>query len=89
MIIISDTTPLHYLILLGRAEILETLFGNIILPETVLAEMQHERAPEAVRSWVAALPTWIEVKKPSAKFLASVKKIRNKEKPKLSRLLSK
>lgn len=75
MIIVSDTTPLHYLILLGRADILQTLFGNIVLPEAVFAEMQHERTPELVKTWVAALPAWIEVRRPSPNFLASVKQL--------------
>lgn len=75
MIIISDTTPLHYLILLGHAEILQTLFGGIIVPEAVFVELQHENTPEAVKTWVAALPPWIEVKTPSADFLAQVKKL--------------
>lgn len=75
MIVIADTTPLHYFILLGHAEILQTLFGNIIIPEAVFAEMQHEQAPETVRKWVGALPQWIEVKTPSLTFLASMPKL--------------
>lgn len=35
MITISDTTPIHYLIILGRTEILPKIFGEIIIPEAV------------------------------------------------------
>jgi predicted nucleic acid-binding protein len=52
MIIISDTTPLHYLILLEKAELLQKLFGIIIIPEAVFREMQHEGTPEVVRKWI-------------------------------------
>lgn len=37
MIIVSDTTPLHYLILIGHTELLPNLFGEIIIPEAVFA----------------------------------------------------
>ena len=35
MIIIADTTPLHYLVLIGEVEVLKELFGSIIIPQAV------------------------------------------------------
>jgi predicted nucleic acid-binding protein len=32
MIIVADTTPIHYLILIGEAEVLKEMFGRIIIP---------------------------------------------------------
>jgi predicted nucleic acid-binding protein len=29
-VVVSDTTPLHYLILIGRDSVLQTLYGGII-----------------------------------------------------------
>lgn len=75
MIIISDTTPLHYLILLERTELLEKLFGEIIIPEAVFDEMQHEGTPESVRLWIARLPAWIEIKMPSQINLERVREL--------------
>jgi predicted nucleic acid-binding protein len=75
MIIISDTTPLHYLILLEKAELLQKLFGIIIIPEAVFREMQHEGTPEVVRKWIASLPAWVQVKTPSEKHLGQVKEL--------------
>lgn len=72
MIIISDTTPLHYLILLEKADLLEKLFGKIIIPKAVFREMRHDKTPEAVHKWIARLPEWIEIKKPSAEHLKKV-----------------
>jgi predicted nucleic acid-binding protein len=40
MIVIADTTPLHYLVLIDRAEILTTLYGKVIIPEAVRRELQ-------------------------------------------------
>ena len=43
MITVSDTTPLHYLILIRKETILPALFGEIIIPEAVASEMLHSR----------------------------------------------
>lgn len=75
MIIISDTTPLHYLILLEQAELLEKLFGKIVIPEAVFDEMQHEGTPEFIRLWIEHLPAWIEIKTPSQNNLERVKEL--------------
>lgn len=68
MIIVSDTTPLHYLILIEREEILPALFGEIIIPEAVLAEMSHPKTPAAVARWIQSAPAWIRVKTASQNF---------------------
>ena len=35
MIVIADTSPLHYLILLEHTEILQHLYGRVIIPRAV------------------------------------------------------
>lgn len=65
MIIISDTTPLHYLILIDRVELLREQFERVVIPDAVLEDLQHENTPEKVKTWIAARPKWIEVKTPS------------------------
>jgi len=62
MIIVSDTTPLNYLILIGRENILHQLFGSVIIPQAVFNELSATGASEKVRLWVKELPFWIEVK---------------------------
>lgn len=49
MIIVSDTTPLHYLILIGEQDILPNLFGRVIIPQAVVTELQRPETPETVR----------------------------------------
>ena len=63
MIVIADTSPLNYLILIGEQEILPALFNQIIIPETVFRELQATVTPEAVRKWVTSRPRWLEVRK--------------------------
>jgi len=41
MIVIADTSPINYLILIGEIEILKHLFSRVIIPEAVLLELQH------------------------------------------------
>jgi len=38
-VVVSDTTPLHYLILVGRESILEKLYGTVLIPPAVLTEL--------------------------------------------------
>ena len=56
MIIISDTTPLRYLIEIEEVHILPKLFGKVIIPEKVSEELQDPKTPEAVKGWIQALP---------------------------------
>ena len=43
MIVVSDTTPLNYLILIGQQDVLPVLFSRVVAPPAVLAEC---RMPE-------------------------------------------
>ncbi len=58
MIVVSNTTPIHYLIVIGRESILPELFSEIMIPDVVLSEMRHPNAPKIVRDWVSAKPNW-------------------------------
>ena len=63
-LVVSDTTPLNYLILIGHVDVLPRLFGKLLVPPAVIHEMRHPKAPAAVAVWAANLPEWIEVKAP-------------------------
>ena len=62
MIVIADTTPLNYLVLIELAEILPQLYGRVLIPPAVWEEFQKPEAPEAVHAWIAQLPTWLEIR---------------------------
>ena len=66
MIVVSDTSPLNYLILIGLQEILPALFRRVVAPPAVLAEMLQPGAPEAVSAWAATPPEWLEVIAPTS-----------------------
>ena len=37
----------------------------MLIPPTVLRELQHENTPSAVRAWAEALPRWIKIQAPA------------------------
>ena len=61
MIVVTDASPLHYLVLLGEDHLLADLYQNVICPETLLRECRHPHAPEKLRQWAANTPQWLHV----------------------------
>jgi predicted nucleic acid-binding protein len=49
VIVVADTSPLNYLILIDQADLLPSLFGEVLLPHAVHRELQHPKTPERVR----------------------------------------
>ena len=49
MIVVADTSPLLYLILLGHEQVLPALYGRVIAPRAVISELSHTGTPQAVR----------------------------------------
>ncbi len=62
--VVSDTSPLHYLVICEAVEILPQLFREILIPPTVHRELQHEKTPPLVRTWAQSLPAWVKVQAP-------------------------
>jgi predicted nucleic acid-binding protein len=65
MIVIADTSPINYLIEIGEVEVLPALYGRVLVPPSVCAELQRVRASERVRTWTAHPPHWLEVRAPN------------------------
>ena len=65
-VVVSDTSPLHYLILCGAEGILPKLFQHVVIPPTVFQELQQPNTPSLVKQWAGSLPTWATVRKPTA-----------------------
>ncbi|MFM9957253.1 MAG: amidophosphoribosyltransferase [Phycisphaerales bacterium] len=62
---VSDTSPINYLVLLDKVDLLRQLFGSVVVPPFVMTELQDARSPEAIRAWAASPPAWIQVRRPS------------------------
>jgi predicted nucleic acid-binding protein len=65
-VVVSDTSPLHYLILCGAQSALPRLFQKVLIPPTVFRELQQPNTPLPIREWARALPPWVAVQAPTS-----------------------
>jgi predicted nucleic acid-binding protein len=65
MIVVSDTTPLNYLILIEAAQVLPALFGRVYAPTAVIQELSDPRGPQPVKAWASSPPEWLAVQEPT------------------------
>jgi predicted nucleic acid-binding protein len=65
MIVVADTTPLRYLVVIGRQDLLPALYGRVVIPPAVADELNQESTPADVRNWIVARPTWLEIRQPT------------------------
>src|SRR5262245_15119381 len=75
MTIISDTTPLRYLIEIEKAYILESLFGRVIIPQAVFNDLQRPKTPQPVKEWIVNHPAWLEVRQADLSLYTPQKRI--------------
>jgi predicted nucleic acid-binding protein len=61
MIIVSNTSPINYLILIGQINLLPELFQQIIIPQAVYTELSDKLAPPPVQAWIATPPSWLKI----------------------------
>jgi len=61
-VIVSNTTPINYLVLIDHIAVLPQLYARVIIPQAVLEELQDEGAPVKVKAWVATHPAWLGVR---------------------------
>lgn len=59
MIVISDTSPICYLLLIGEIELLPQLYGQVLIPKTVQHELSDARSPVSVQTWINCPPEWL------------------------------
>ena len=60
-LVVSDTGPVNYLVLIGCIDLLPRLFGRVVLPEAVRLELASPFAPLPVQQWIATPPAWVEI----------------------------
>lgn len=59
MIVVSDTSPICYLLLIGQIQLLPQLYGQVLIPQIVQQELSDERSPIAVKNWIQTPPKWL------------------------------
>lgn len=73
MIVVSDTSPLNYLILINAIDVLPRLFPEIHAPALVMDELRRLRAPESARGWADSPPQRLRVSTPATTVATSVR----------------
>jgi predicted nucleic acid-binding protein len=63
-VVVSDTSPLNYLVLIDAIGLLPRLFSEVFIPTAVAEELSRPNAPQLVRSWIAAPPHWLKIRTP-------------------------
>jgi predicted nucleic acid-binding protein len=66
MIVVSDTSPINYLLLVGQIDLLPRLFEQIIIPDAVRNEMLDAGAPSMLQQWIVNPPPWLIIQPVSA-----------------------
>lgn len=61
MIVVSNTSPINYLLLISHINLLPELFQKIIIPQAVYSELSDTSAPLPVQTWIATPPNWLKV----------------------------
>lgn len=72
MIVVADSSPLHYLILIDEIELLRSFYGQVIVPEAVACELRSAGSPPSVSAWIAHAPVWTTIRSVSADQIASI-----------------
>ncbi len=62
MIVVADSGPPRYLMLVGAIHVLPPLYERVLVPQAVAVELQDAKTPAAVRAWIAQPPPWLEVR---------------------------
>ena len=57
--VVSDTSPLNYLVLVGAIDLLPRLFSEIIIPPALVGELTQPGTPEVVKNWLKDKPVWL------------------------------
>lgn len=61
MIVVCDTSPICYLLLIEQIQILPQLFNQIIIPLAVQNELLAEQSFNQIQSWTANPPAWVSL----------------------------
>lgn len=72
MIVVADSAPLHYLILLDLADLLPKLYGEVLIPAAVVSELSSDGTPAKIRGWFTVAPGWLRIEPVGPEHSSSV-----------------
>jgi predicted nucleic acid-binding protein len=63
-LVVADTSPICYLLLIEQIQILPALYSQILIPTTVAQELTQPKAPLLARQWIQNPPLWLQTVNP-------------------------
>jgi predicted nucleic acid-binding protein len=64
-LVVSDSGPVHYLVLCEAIEVIPRLYGQLVIPAAVAQELSHPHTPPEIYRWIQALPSWASIQAPA------------------------
>jgi len=61
MLAVANTSPLRYMIVIGQSGLLGQLYGTVLIPPGVAAELSDQGAPPLVTRWISKPPAWLKI----------------------------
>mgnify|MGYP006426187585 CR=1 FL=1 len=61
MLTVSDTSPICYLILIDKIDLLWKLCDRVVIPQAVYEELRASNSPRTVQSWLEKTPDWLKI----------------------------
>jgi len=65
MIVVADSSPIIALVNVGHVHVLPKLFGKVVIPPEVRAELRQPSRPHAVHQLIASDPGWLVEHRPT------------------------
>jgi predicted nucleic acid-binding protein len=62
VIVVSDTSPICYLVLIDAIDLLPQLYSQVIIPQAVCLELGALGAPSVLQEWINNPPPWLIVR---------------------------
>jgi predicted nucleic acid-binding protein len=73
VIVVSDTSPLNYLILINAIDVLPKVFGEVCVPPRVIEELRNSKTPQPVTAWAQSPPAWLKIVAPKSLLAFAVR----------------
>ena len=65
MLVVADASPIVGLVKIGHVDVLAALYGSVVIPPQVAAELVSARRPAEVLAFMSSPPAWLSVRAPS------------------------
>lgn len=64
MLVVSDSSPLNFIVRLQCVQVLPALFAEVVIPPQVESELTRETTPVEVAEFIRNKPAWLTVRAP-------------------------